>query len=220
MKGSAASAPPAEGPGVGAMISTMAEASTRQRMIETAVHLFRKQGYHATSWRTLVETAGTPWGSAYHHFPGGKEQLGVAAIELGSDMIVAQMQRLFAETRSAAGAVRGWCRSSAEALAESDFTEGCPVATVALESTPESAAITEASRKAFDRWRGLLRDHLVSVGVRRKRAAELATLVLANVEGGLLLARVCRSKEPLFVVGDHLSTLLIEEIRAAQAAAE
>jgi TetR/AcrR family transcriptional regulator, lmrAB and yxaGH operons repressor len=206
---------PAEAAGGGAMISAMPEASTRQRMIETAVHLFRRQGYHATSWRTLVETAGTPWGSAYHHFPGGKEQLGVAAIEMGSDLVVAQMERIFAETRSAAGAVRAWCRTSAERLADSDYTEGCPVATVALESTSDSEAITVASRKAFERWRGVIRDHLIGVGVRRKRAAELATLVLANVEGGLLLARVSRSKEPLFLAGEQLALLLTSEVRAA-----
>ncbi len=197
-----------------ATLSGMPEASTRQRMIETAVHLFRRQGYHATSWRTLVEAAGTPWGSAYHHFPGGKEQLGVAAIDLGSDVVVAQMRELLVETRSLPGAVRAWCRTSAERLAESDYIEGCPVATVALESTPESAAITAASRKAFERWCGLLRDQFVANGVKRKRAGELATLVLASVEGGLLLSRVLRSKEPLFVAGEHLFVLLGGELRA------
>ncbi len=195
----------------------MAEASTRQRMIETAVHLFRRQGYHATSWRNLVEAAGTPWGSAYHHFPGGKEQLGVAAIELGSAVVVGEMRQFLVETKSVPAAVRAWCRASAERLAESDFTEGCPVATVALESTRESKAIAAASERAFDLWRGLLRDRLASLGVRKKRAAELATIVLANVEGGLLLARVSRSKEPLTLVGEQLASLLEAELRAAAA---
>ena len=207
--------PPASAPVADAILRTMAEASTRQRMIETAVHLFRRKGYHATSWRTLVEEAGTPWGSAHHHFPGGKEQLGVAAIEMGSDAVVAQMAEVFAGARSLAGAVRAWCRGSAERLAESDYTEGCPVATVALEATVDSQPILEASRKAFDRWRAIIADRLVAEGVRRKRAAELATIVLATVEGGLLLARVSRSKEPLFLAGEQLAALLDEETRSA-----
>jgi TetR/AcrR family transcriptional regulator, lmrAB and yxaGH operons repressor len=200
---------------VDAMLRVMAEAPTRQRMIETAVHLFRRKGYHATSWRTLVEEAGTPWGSAHHHFPGGKEQLGVAAIEMGSDAIVAQMGSVFAEMRTLSGAVRAWCRAHADFLAESDYTEGCPVATVALEATMESRAILDASRKAFDRWRAIIADRLVAEGVRKKRAAELATLVLATVEGGLLLARVSRSKEPLYLAGDQLAKLIDEETRPA-----
>ena len=56
-------------------------------MIDTAVRLFQLHGYHATSWRGLVTASETPWGSVHHHFPGGKEELGVAAITTGGDMV-------------------------------------------------------------------------------------------------------------------------------------
>src|SRR5437660_1001494 len=48
-------------------------------MIEAAMRLLQRNGYAATSWRGVVEEAGTPWGSAHHYFPGGKEQLTAAA---------------------------------------------------------------------------------------------------------------------------------------------
>jgi TetR/AcrR family transcriptional regulator, lmrAB and yxaGH operons repressor len=195
-----------------ATLGGMAEASTRQRMIETAVRLFCRQGYHATSWRTLVEEAGTPWGSAHHHFPGGKEQLGVAAIELGSRAIVGLIEKMFQEASGPAAAVRAYCRASAERLAASGYVEGCPVATVALEAPSESEALHAAVKAAFDEWREVMARHFVETGLPRRRAAQLASLVLGNIEGALLLARVSRSKEPLHVAGEHLADLITREL--------
>jgi TetR/AcrR family transcriptional repressor of lmrAB and yxaGH operons len=189
----------------------MSELPTRQRMIETAVRLFQRNGYQATSWRTLVDEAGTPWGSAHHHFPGGKEQLGVAAIELASRSVIARMAKLFAETRKPAEAVRAWCRASADELEQSGFVCGCPIATVALEAVPASAALTAACKAAFDRWQELLAEGLMSYGVKRKRAAQLATLVLVNIEGGYLVSRVSRSKTPMLLAGEQLAELLEAE---------
>jgi TetR/AcrR family transcriptional regulator, lmrAB and yxaGH operons repressor len=50
-------------------------------------------GRGTTSWRSLVDEAGTPWGSIRHHFPGGKDGLGLAAIEVGSELPEPSIQR-------------------------------------------------------------------------------------------------------------------------------
>jgi TetR/AcrR family transcriptional repressor of lmrAB and yxaGH operons len=183
-------------------------------MIETAARLFRRDGYHATSWRQLVDAAGTPWGSAHHHFPGGKEQLGVAAVEVGAAEMAAHIDAGFA-ARNPADAVRALCRMHAEELERSDFAEGCPIATVALETATASPAVAAACRQAFDDWQRRMADGFVRWGVARKRAAELATFLLAAVEGALLVARVSRSGAPLVLVGDQLGTLLRAEIDAS-----
>ena len=108
----------------------MPEPTTRERMISTAVTLFRREGYTATSWRHLVEEAGTPWGSAYHHFPGGKEQLAVAAIELATVTTAATITRAFERNDTIEEAVRWWFTKAAQALAGGDYRAGCPLATI------------------------------------------------------------------------------------------
>ena len=162
-------------------------------MVETAARLFQRDGYHATSWRGLVEEAGTPWGSIHHHFPGGKEELGVEAVGLGADAVLASIDHCFATARSPDRAVRDLFDLSAALMTAGDFTTGCPVATVALETTHGSPALAAASEQAFDRWEGRLAEGLGS------RA--LAGTVLTLLEGALVRARVHRSPEPLKAAG-------------------
>ena len=49
---------------------------TRERILDASTELFRRQGYAGTGLKSVVDKAGAPFGSLYHHFPGGKDQLG------------------------------------------------------------------------------------------------------------------------------------------------
>ncbi len=106
------------------------------------MRLLQRDGYAATSWRGVVEEAGTPWGSAHHHFPGGKEQLAAAAVQLGSDLVVAALEDSLDRSETVGDAVRLWFAVSAKNLKQSRYRGGCPIATVALETAPGSTALT------------------------------------------------------------------------------
>ena len=186
-------------------------ADTRRQMIETAVRSFQRQGYSATSWRSLVDEAGTPWGSVHHHFPEGKEQLGLAGIELGKLAILAELEQTFVGAKGGpAAAVRAWCRARAHDLETSDFQNGCPITTVALETASTVPAVAGACRDAFGEWEALLTRVYIAAGIKPKRAAELAVFTVASVEGAVLLSRISRSQTPLRVAGDLLASLITD----------
>lgn len=186
--------------------------ATRDQMVQTAVRLFQRDGYHATTWRALVDEAGTPWGSIGHHFPGGKEELGVAAIDAGGAAVTALIDHCFATTASAPKAVRTWFELSARMMAGGDYRAGCPVATVALETTPTSTALAAASRRAFAGWEEALARHLRAAGARGRAASELATLVVTLLEGALVLARVRESTAPLELAGRQAAALVAARV--------
>ena len=171
--------------------------STRERMIETAARLFQRDGYHATSWRGLVEEAGTPWGSIHHHFPGGKEELGVAAIDAGAAAVAALIRHSFETDPRPAVAVALWFRLSADLLVLSDYSAGCPVATVALETASTLPAMRQATHRAFELWQAELTNRLRAAGVSARPAREAAETVLVLLEGGLLLARIEQARRPI-----------------------
>ncbi len=181
---------------------------TRQRMIQTAARLFQRDGYSATSWRGLVAEAGTPWGSIHHHFPGGKEELGVAAVNAGTDAVAALIEHCFSENPDAASAVDDWFALSAELLSQSAYTAGCPVATLALEAATSAPAMKEATKSAFGRWQDLIAAELRNAGATPAAASEAAGTVLALLEGGLLLARVHGTARPMQLVGKQAEAIV------------
>jgi TetR/AcrR family transcriptional regulator, lmrAB and yxaGH operons repressor len=105
-------------------------------------------------------------------------------------------------------AVRDWFGAIARAMRQSEYRDGCPLATVALETAPGSDLLTETCRAAFERWDQQLAKRLRADHVPRKRARDLATLAIAGLEGALLLARVHESDEPILIVGTQIAALI------------
>jgi TetR/AcrR family transcriptional repressor of lmrAB and yxaGH operons len=176
-------------------------------MIRTMSDLLRRQGYAATGWRRVVSESQTPWGSQSHHFPGGKEELAVEAIT-SAGAAYERLLRTALDGRHPADAVAGWAFVAAQQLEASGWSDGCPIATVALEKAHQSEALATACDQALASWRAALTDSFVARGVDETTARSLAVLVLAAIEGALLQARTSRNPEPLHIVGTELAALL------------
>ncbi len=151
----------------------------RDRMITTAIDLFQRQGYQATSWRKLVEASGAPWGSAHHYFPGGKEQLGVEAVEEAGRRGEGTITRCFVESVTVEDAVQELFAMTGAQFAARDFQVGCPIAVVTLEMAPHSAALTKACEAVFESWRKRLIFELSARGYAAGRAEEIALAIMA-----------------------------------------
>jgi TetR/AcrR family transcriptional regulator, lmrAB and yxaGH operons repressor len=177
---------------------------TRERLLKTAAALFQQQGYHATGLNQVVADGRAPKGSLYFHFPGGKEQLAVESVALSAGEVRTRMQGV-SDLDTA-------LEHFAARLVASDFKDGCPVATVALDAAGESDSIREACAAAYGSWREVLVNVLVRQGVPADRAPGLATTVLAAVEGALLLAKTQRDVAPLLQVAADMR-VLIEGVR-------
>ncbi|MCH6167321.1 TetR/AcrR family transcriptional regulator [Pseudonocardia alaniniphila] len=180
--------------------------STRERVIRTAAGLFRAQGYHATGLNQVLSEGNLPKGSLYFHFPGGKEQLAVESVRLAGDELCSALAATLASTPDPVQALERAVGLLGEHLAATDFREGCPVATVALDTAGHSEPIRTACADVYDSWQSLVANHLDSAGV--EDPEEVATLVIAAIEGALLLARTRRDLAPLHAVGARLRILL------------
>jgi TetR/AcrR family transcriptional repressor of lmrAB and yxaGH operons len=80
--------------------------------------------------------------------------------------------------------------SAQKLLAVSGFEQGCPLATIALESTPQDTEVRQALALGFARIRAPLQQALVRAGMEDRRAGALAALIVSAYEGALLQARV------------------------------
>lgn len=191
---------------------------SRARFVETTAALLRRQGYHATGLAQVVEESGAPKGSLYFHFPGGKEELAKAALERSAEVLLTKLAATVAAAKGPAAAVRAVTSALADELEASRFQDGCPVATVALEAAAQVPALQAVCSAAYARWQSLIEGYLGSTGMPIGRARPLASLVLAAVEGALLLSRAHADTTPLRTVGDELGRL-IEQAQVTSAPA-
>ena len=176
-------------------------APTKDRIVTTSAELFRRQGYTGTGLKQIVAEARAPFGSIYHFFPGGKEQLGAETIRWSGALYGQLLPAVFDPAPDPVTAVRDFFAGAAAHLEESDYADACPIATVALEVSSSSEPLREACADVFEGWIVSATDRLAGEGIGEGRARELAIGMIAALEGAFVLARALRSTEPLFVAG-------------------
>src|SRR3982074_2176759 len=185
---------------------------TRQRMLDTAAELFHTQGYHATGLNQLVRAGGAPKGSLYFHFPGGKEQLAAEALLASSAQLCDGLRTFVTQAPDAASGIEAVVNALAQEMLNSDFQRGCPLATVALEVASDSELIRRSCADGYDSWHDVLAEYFVAQGLSVAKAAGLTTVVLASIEGGLLLAKTKKDIAPLRAISDHLRATVEREL--------
>src|SRR6202051_2453070 len=181
---------------------------SREKTLAAAAKLFRQQGYHGTALQEILRAGGSPRGSLYFHFPNGKEEIGEAALALAGEGVRHAIARAAETSESAEIFLTRIARGMLANLEESDYTEGCPIATTALETAAQSEILGAATRNAFQKWEHEIRRGLERFGIGASDAEELATSVLSLLEGALLLARTYRGPAPMFRAEKALKLLL------------
>ena len=177
---------------------------TRKRVLRTAADLFQRQGFHGTGLQQVIAESGAPKGSLYFHFPGGKEQLAAEAVGMSGEAIAGAIARLAEESEDTVAAMRALTELQAAGLEATGYERGCPIATVVLDAAVGSEPIRAACDAGFESWLALLEDRLRRDGFGEAEAASKAVLILAAVEGALVLARARHDVEPLRLVADEL----------------
>jgi len=176
----------------------MAKATdSKAKTLAAAAKLFRQQGYHGTALQDILAAGGSPRGSLYFHFPKGKEEIGGAALTLAGEALRQAIAKAAEASENAEMFLTRMVRGMASDLEKSDYQEGCPIATTALETAAQSEVLGTATRNAFQKWELEIKRGLFRFGMPAGDADLAATMVLSQLEGALLLARTYRSLEPL-----------------------
>jgi TetR/AcrR family transcriptional repressor of lmrAB and yxaGH operons len=182
----------------------------RQRMIETAAVVMRERGVEATSFSEVIARSGAPRGSIYHHFPGGKAELIEEATRYAGEFTASGLAAALAQDDPVA-AIGAFTASWLRILQTSNFGAGCSVVVASLEGERLPAA-RDAAAAAFTHWEELLSTAFARHVASAERARTLATLVIASIEGAIVLARATRSSGPLERVAGELERMLADAI--------
>jgi TetR/AcrR family transcriptional repressor of lmrAB and yxaGH operons len=174
-------------------------------MVSSAATLIRERGIHGVGLREVVTHSGGPRGSLGRYFPGGKTQLVTEAIDDALAGLYEELDRTLAEAETFAEAIDMIVAPWRATLVKHDFALGCPLA-----ATVVDAADNDDLRNHVDellaRWQAPVRDVYAKFGASPDEAEAHAMVLLAALEGALILSRAQRSVDPLDTVAHYFAS--------------
>jgi AcrR family transcriptional regulator len=183
-------------------------ATTRQRILDAGASLFQLQGYSGTGMKQIATRAAAPFGSIYHFFPGGKDELSAEAIRTSGQVYGQLLPMIFGAEPDVVLATRTFFLGAAETLRASGYEDACPIATVALEVASTNEPLRIATAEVFESWIDGLAAHFAKPGLSERRARDLAVTMIAILEGAFMLARAMRDACHVEVAGEMMSALV------------
>ena len=180
----------------------------REQIITTTCQLIELQGYHATGLNQILAESSAPKGSLYYYFPDGKDGLIAEAIAHTSDIITQRLQEGMNAHESAAAAIPAFLRNLAHHVQRSGFQAGGPITAVALEAASTNERLNTACRTAYGQWQAVIEQKLLADGYEAVRAARLSKIVIALIEGAIILSRTERNVAALLDAAAELELLL------------
>ena len=182
---------------------------TRARIIRAAAALIHARGMERTTMDELKAAAGVSSSQLYHYFA-NKDQLVQAVVSHQADVIVTNQKQ--ADMGNVDG-LRAWRDTVIAEAQRGDAAGGCHLGSLGsqlAESDPRARALVA---EGFERWSAALGDGLRSLQAAGGMATDIppgdvAVILLAVLQGGLLLAQVQRSTRPLETALDGVLALV------------
>lgn len=173
--------------------------ASRERIVEHAAALFAERGVTATSLDEVLAAAGAGKGQFYHYFR-NRDELVEAAVGLRCTQVLTRLNQALGSVSAFAGLAQALGGFAAEF--EQMGMPGCPVGTLATEVAGSNEGARLQAAAAFDAWEQLFTDVLERMRDRGELRADappgvLATMLLASLEGGLVLSMTRRNPASL-----------------------
>ena len=181
-------------------------AGTRERIIDSSAELFRRQGYAGTGVKQIAAMASAPFGSLYHFFPGGKEQLGQEVIRWSGGLYLELFATIAMQAPDPVTAIGDFFAGAAETLRDTDYADACPIATVALEVASTNEPLRKATADVFTAWIEGGTKGFARFGLTEDAARRFTISLVTSLEGAFVLSRALRSTEPLEAAGATVVT--------------
>ena len=177
--------------------------------MEEAAVLIHEHGVAGTTLEDVKAAAAVSGSQMYHYFP-DKNELVQAVIDYQADTIVSNNRQAL----SSANGMAAWRNMVVTGVKATEARGGCGLGSLGgqlAESDPDARALIAAG---FDQWAAVLADELKSLGANGELPSDidpddLATTLLATLQGGLLLAQVHRSTEPFETAIDTVLALAV-----------
>ena len=189
---------------------------TREKILHRSARLFNEKGYFGSSLSDIMRVTGMQKGGLYNHFE-SKEKLALESFDFALQLVTERFARALADKKNAVDRLLAIIEVFRNYMADPPVPGGCPIMNTAIESDDAHPVLRLRARRAMDEWRQLI-ERIVAKGIQKKEIRtraepeQVATLLIAALEGAVMLSKLYRDPVHLGRAADHL-TRYVEDLR-------
>ena len=176
--------------------------NTRDHLLRVGLQRIRSTGYAATGVTEILDEAGVPKGSFYHHFA-SKEAFAKEVLELYVRGENERARKIFGDGKTAPlKRLRRYFEEMISVYGPTAKISGCLMGNLSLEMADHSDSIQSVLHQSFSSWQtgiaGILQEAIERGDLAKSnKPQELASFLLSSYEGALLRSKADRSGKPL-----------------------
>jgi TetR/AcrR family transcriptional repressor of nem operon len=183
---------------------------TRQKIIAAAAPIFNQHGYEGSTLSALMAATGLQKGGIYRHFS-SKEELAAEAFDYAWDAAWRARMVHLDDQETGLGQLKRLIANFIEC--RPPVAGGCPVLNTAVDADNGNPVLRERVEKAIKFWKTRLLKILKRAAARGELSANVdpkavATIIVAALEGALMISRIERTDVALRQVQAHLNRYL------------
>ena len=187
---------------------------TRHKLLKIGKDLLSRKGYHSTGLKEVLDTAGVPKGSFYHHFK-AKEDFVLEILAHFSDKNRVRIEAIFTDQEhSPLARLDNFFEHTIRLYRALGFTRGCMAGNLSQELGDHNENFRLTLRDILRDWEGLIAECLQEARDLGDIAAtptpeNLAAFIINSMEGALLRMKVEKSASPLVICREMILTNLL-----------
>jgi len=181
---------------------------TRERILARSAQLFNRQGYFGASLTDIMRETGLEKGGIYNHFS-SKEQLALESFDYAYELVRQRVRQALAGKFNAIERLLAIVSVFQSEVEDPPVAGGCPILNTAIEADDANEELRDRARAAMDDWRATIH-RIVSKGIERQEirpgidADEVASILIATLEGALMLSNLYRDPTHMKRAADHI----------------
>lgn len=190
---------------------------TKQLIIERSAPLFNKKGYAGTSMNDIMEATGLTKGGLYGNFD-SKDEIAALAFEYSYNKTKTELVFKIKQQCTCIDKLYAILHFHRNYSLRSPVEGGCPLLNTAVDADDAYPFLKKRAKEALNDMLGGL-EHILQNGIRHKElrpsldARREAEIIFAQIEGGIMMAKVSDDVKILNRVLDNLRAYIDTQLK-------
>jgi TetR/AcrR family transcriptional regulator, transcriptional repressor for nem operon len=187
---------------------------TRQFIVEQTAPIFNEKGYAGTSITDLTNATRLTKGSIYGNFD-NKDEVALAAFDYNFGRVTSYLKERILAKENSIERLLVYPNVYRDFLKIPFLKTGCPLLNTSTEADDTHPRLKERAANALAFWKASLQKH-VERGIERgeikkgTNPAEVALIMMALIEGAVMMAKVTGKPNDLKITMDFLQRFILQ----------